>query len=53
MANVKLTRGTYKFKDLATGKNYNIRSTNPTSAIKKLNEKLGKKVNYSFLGYSK
>lgn len=53
MPDVKLGKGKYKFKDLATGKVHNISCTNPTSAIKKLNDKLGKKVNYSFLGFSK
>jgi len=53
MANVKLSRGKYKFRDLSTGKVHIISSSDPSSAIKKLNEKLGKKVNYSFLGYSK
>jgi hypothetical protein len=50
---VKLTRGKYKFRDISTGKNHIISSTDATSAVSKLNKKLGKKVNYSFIGFKK
>jgi len=50
---VKLGRGRYIFRDLATGKKHIVSSVDATSAVQKLNKELGKEVNYSFLGYKK
>lgn len=50
---VKLGRGKYTFRDLATGKKHTVSSIDATSAVQKLNKELGKEVNYSFLGYKK
>ncbi len=53
MSKIKLGRGLYKFKDLDNGKYITVKSTDASSAIKKLNKKLGKTVNYSFRGFLK
>lgn len=49
----KLGKGVYSFVDINTRKKYNVRASDATSAVRKLNQRAGKKVNYSFLGYHK
>ena len=51
--NPKLSRGKYTFKDLDTGKLITVSSINATNAVRKLNRKLKKKVNYYFIGFKK
>ncbi|MFW6173968.1 MAG: hypothetical protein ACOC5T_09510 [Elusimicrobiota bacterium] len=50
---VKLGRGEYTFKDIDTRKVHKVRASDATHAVANLNKKLGKEVNYSFLGYKK
>jgi len=50
---MKLGRGKYTFKDLDTGKLHTVKASSGTYAVKNLNGKLGKKVNYSFREFKK
>jgi len=51
MKQIKLGYGIYSFRDLNTKKKHLIRANNSDNAINKLNKKLGKKVNYTFLDW--
>ena len=50
---MKLGRGKYTFKDLDSGNLHTVKASSGTYAVKNLNKKLGKKVNYSFKKFEK
>ena len=49
----RLGRGKYTFKDLDSNRLVTVKASDASNAVKNLNKKLGKKVNYTFRGYSK
>lgn len=49
----RLGLGKYTYKDIDTGKIHTVKGVEASDALRNLNKKLNKTVNYSFIGWKK